>query len=314
MRPLPSSTLPIYYRRGDAWVKRMVRSNLFAWAVSIGLHGAVFGALYLAVFDEDDASKRIIIPEARLTGPADRTPPPTRIPLELSRQASARPLENTDAKLDELPLAAVTLDQVPAFAVPGAANADLASSLTAGALASSLGAGPVSSFFGQAGNAYKVVYVVDVSASLWIYIDEIAREMKRSIRDLVPTQRFHIVLARPQRVEELSSRRLVPAIRRYKEEAGAFLETITGRMEPGKADPVEAMRRAFAVEPELIYFLSDGDYRDVEQALEQTLRQLNADKAVKITVIGFGPSPRARALLERIARNHGGHFRAVEPR
>ncbi len=174
-------------------------------------------------------------------------------------------------------------------------------------------AAPASVFFGQTGNAYKVVYVVDVSASQMIYMDDIVREMRQSLRGLVPTQRFHIVLARPRQVDELSHRRLVPAVSRYTREAAAFLETIDRIPKPGKADPLEAMKRAFAVRPELIYFLSDGDYPDIEGELERTLDQLNADRAVAITVIGFEPSPRPRALLERIARNHGGHFRSVEP-
>jgi hypothetical protein len=106
----------------------------------------------------------------------------------------------------------------------------------------------------------------------------------------------------------------VPAIAQYKKQANAYLDTITGVPRPGKADPVEAMRRAFAAGPELIYFLSDGDYSDVQSHLESTLRELNAKRRVKMTVIGFDPSPIARSLLERIAREHGGHFRVVQPK
>ena len=77
------------------------------------------------------------------------------------------------------------------------------------------------------------------------------------------------------------------------------------------------MKEAFAARPELIYFLSDGDYEDVQDAilnnrrtsLEDTLDQLNRDRSVKITVIFFGEGPRQRTILERIAREHGGNFR-----
>ena len=117
--------------------------------------------------------------------------------------------------------------------------------------------------------------MVDVSASLMIYIDDIVREMRDSIRGLIPTQKFHIVLARPRQVEELASRRLVPAIARYKKEADTFLATIDRIPKPGKADPIEAMRRAFAVGPDLIYFLSDGDYTDIENELDRELQRLN---------------------------------------
>jgi hypothetical protein len=85
-----------------------------------------------------------------------------------------------------------------------------------------------------------------------------------------------------------------------------------GVPQPGKADPVEAMRRALGAGPELIYFLSDGDYPDVQEELEKMLVELNAQKGVKITTIGLDPSPGPRSLLERIAQRHGGHFRVVQ--
>ena len=314
MKPAWESIHPLPYRPGGSWLGRVSRSNVFAWAVSVGLHAGVFGALYLAAFSQEVQSRRVIIPEARLVGAAGPTAGRSSVPLKLSRQPmTLTPAETVDAGLDELPLAATTLAGPPAFALPADELPGPARSLTAGAMASLAAAGPVSTFFGRAGNAHKVVYVVDVSASLWIYIDEIVRELRRSIRDLVPTQRFNIVLARPRRVEELSPGRLVLAVGRHKDQASEFLDTIAGMPEPGKADPIEAMHRAFAAGPELIYFLSDGDYRDIETELELMLKRINRQQEVKITVIGFGSSPRPRALLERIAREHGGHFRAVEP-
>jgi hypothetical protein len=72
------------------------------------------------------------------------------------------------------------------------------------------------------------------------------------------------------------------------------------------------MRRAFAVKPELIYFLSDGDYTAMEQDLLSELRRLNAKKETRITVIGFAPFLAPRELLKKIAEEHGGHCRLVE--
>jgi len=314
MRPRLPSIHPGYYRPGGSWSGRVGRSNLFAWAVSVALHGAVFLGLYQVAFREEVEFRRLIIPEARLAAAAGPIAPQPAVPLKLARKSAPTPAEPTGAPLDELPITAITLDAPPGWVADADRLPDPAASLTAPALASCLAMGPVSSFFGQAGNAYKVAYVVDASASLMIYIDEIVREMRRSIRELVPTQRFHIVLAKPSCVEEFAPRRLVPAIGQYKAQAMDFLDTITGIPPPGKADPIESMKRAFAVRPELIYFLSDGDYPDIQAELLLTLERLNPQKAVKITVIGFDPSPQPRALLERIARHHGGHFRTVEPK
>jgi hypothetical protein len=143
-----------------------------------------------------------------------------------------------------------------------------------------------------------------------IYIDEIVKELRGSVRDLLPTQRFNIVLATGE-VQEFQPGKLVPAISKYKQPAMSFIES-NAIPKIGKADPIEAMKRAFAMSPELIYFLSDGDYPDVQDQLEATLQQLNAQQQVKITVIGFDPSPKPLALLQRIAHNHGGHFRQVQ--
>jgi len=270
------------YRPGLSWPGRVLRSGSFAWFVSLGLHAVVFVAFYHVVLREEVRARRLIIPEARLTNPAGRTEPVDQTPLKLSRQAPPITPE-FQPSIDEQPVAAFAADEAPSLALPGLDDPVPTSSLTAQVTRLGGGIAPLSSFFGQTGNAY-------------------------------PTQRFHIVLARPRHVEEFSPRRLVPAIARYKKEAMAFLDTVERIPKPGKADPIEAMKRAFAVRPELIYLLSDGDYPDIADDLERELDRLNADRAVCITAIGFDPSPDPRALLERIARRHGGHFRVVEPK
>jgi len=295
-----------YSRRGS-WPGRIVKSNWFAWALSFALHAIVFVGLYKIVFYQAAQSNRHIIPETRLAAGTDIKPPQKTVPLKLIKQPAAPQIDTNIPKPEEIPIAAVVPDSPP-IELPGAIQ-DFDIPMSAAVSASTNQ--PVSSFFGATGNAYKVVYVVDVSASLMIYIDEIVNQMRKSTRSLVPTQRFHIVMAKPQKVVEFGPRRLVPALGKYKNQASAFIDSISGIPQPGKADPIEAMKRAFAVGPELIYFLTDGDYPDIQNELEQTLKKLNPDQAVKITTIGFDPSPNPRALLERIARDNGGNFRIV---
>lgn len=293
---------------------RIARSNSFAWTLSLLLHVGIFLAFYQVVFREAAQPKAHIIPEARLGAMAPSAQPQSSVPLRLAQQPTP-PAEPKDApNLDELPVAALPSDKTPSSLVPAQQSPQRSVPLASTAISHAAVTMPVSRFFGLTGNAYKVVYVVDVSASLMIYIEDIGRELRNSIRALVPTQRFHIVLAKPRQVEEFAPRRLVPAIGRYKTESLNFITQVSGIPEPGKADPIEAMRRAFAVEPQLIYFLTDGDYPDIETDLERTLQQLNPDGNVKITTIGFDPSPGPRSLLERIAREHGGHCRFMEPK
>jgi hypothetical protein len=133
---------------------------------------------------------------------------------------------------------------------------------------------------------------------------------------LKPVQQFHVILAY-DRPMEMAPGRLVPAIAHYKEPAKAFVRQIVPR---GACDPVAAMERAFAAEPELIYFLTDGDLQKYSEELLAKLRAWNADRRVVITTIGFGvkltrsrlqDKPVGEALLRQIAEEHGGHFRWV---
>lgn len=311
MRPEPASTHPVSYRPSRSWLGRLGRSNALAWMLSIGLHAAAFAGLYVVAFRAEVEPRRVIIPEARLTGSTDPAPPPSKVHLPLTHDVTPVPVDPAPPPMEDAPISAVTLDDVPAFALP--ANPESSAVTATGTSSLMASAAPASSFFGQAGNAYRVVYVVDVSVSLWNSIEDIVREMRRSVGDLVPTQQFNIVLARPQRVEEFARGSLVRATRRHKQGAGSFLQAISWNWEAGQADPIEAMRRAFSAKPELIYFLSDGQYADIETQLEQTLKELNPEKSVKITVIAYTPTPRTERLLRRIAGEHGGNYRAVEP-
>lgn len=313
--------------------------------VSLALHAVIFVALYRVVYEQRAAPRRLIIPEARLAPEGAPVGEPSG-GANSSRNTfrSGRASERSATPVAAGPVAPVlTPDALPVIAMPSDAGAALSGSNfvasvvtpSVGGSGSSGGAGggggsgrglagmgPATSFFGQGGNAYKVVYVIDASASIVYYMHDIVREMRQSIRDLIPTQQFHIIVAHEGRIDELSPRRLVPAIATYKQQAAEFLAGLEKIPEIGAADEQEAMRRAFAVKPELIYFLSDGDYvgaRELQSTsqptgtqLEGLLERLNSSGDVKITTIAFAPTPGPRALLERIARRHGGHFRSVE--
>ncbi len=291
---------------------RLVGSPYFAWFISILLHGLVFVGLGVAVFSEPSAPRKMIVPETRLGESLGVPQGPTVVPLRLAEgEKIASPQVSTPA-LEGFPSPTITLDDPILAALPGEAAPDMRSALTTPVAANAPGAGPMASLFGEAGNAYKVVYVVDASASLMNYIDVIIEQMHSSIDALLPTQWFHIVLAKPRQVAEFEPCRLVPGTRRYKQQAEAFLATVNGIPEAGKADPIEGFRRAFAAKPEMIYFLTDGDYPTIHDQLLRELDELNPRREIKITVIGFSRSPLTRPFLERLAREHGGHCRFVE--
>lgn len=296
---------------------RLVRTRSFAIGVSLTLHAALFAVFYAVGIAGAADPKRVIIPEARLAGGESAEAPRPETPARLT-QPPDPPVQPKAPRLDELQIlttetpapGAESVEASPTqLALPGL---DLSSGGSPGAAVTLGAVGPAVRFFGQTGNAYKVVYVVDLSASLEHMSKEIHAQMRDSIRDLVPSQQFHIVLAVGSSIREFTPKRLVAANTSFKTMAYDFLRVIDRPAEYGEADPIEAMRCAFAVKPELIYFLTDGAYQAVQQDLEAMLKRLNAHGETSITVIGFDPFPATKAFLERIARDHGGNCRFVD--
>lgn len=296
---------------------RLARSNMFSWGVSILAHLLVFAVLYPLVYSEEVQTRRVVIPEARLAplveATPDRPPPAVRINRRLEPTLAPR-LDDHLIAADRL-LPSIEADVLPAPLLPTDGTAALSG---AGSVVAASQTGPMSTFFGIAGNAYKIVYVVDLSGSLVLNERLVLSEIRRSVQALIPTQQFNIVLTYNEQVFEFRPATLVWANSEHKKQAEAFLSRV---VTAGNAREEEAMARAFAARPELIYFLSDGAYHDIDPtnenapktSLETRLDQLNARREVKITVIGFEPLPGPRSVLERIARDHGGNFRTVVP-
>ena len=169
------------------------------------------------------------------------------------------------------------------------------------------GAGP--QFFGLGGEARaarRIVYVVDRSGSMLGVFEDLRKELKRSIDRLRKSQKYHVIFYSTDPPVEALPRRLVNAIRASKEKTFAFIDQITPG---GMTQPIEAMKRAFALEPDLIYFLSDGDIPEAE-LLKENLRLWNREEQVRIFTIAYVSSA-GRQLLEDIAREHHGAFRFV---
>lgn len=156
----------------------------------------------------------------------------------------------------------------------------------------------------RAKGASRIVYVVDRSGSMLETFDAVKAEIVRSVGQLRLSQKFHVIFFSSGTPEENPPKRLVNATQSQKEALFQFLETVTPE---GSTNPTEAMRRAFMVEPDLIFFLTDGAFQDT---LLNHLRVWNSDHRVRIFTIAY-EDPEGAALLERIALDHGGEYRFV---
>lgn len=284
-------------------------SVVLPWAISVVFHAAVFLLLVFLVYqirlvgDED----RIIIPDARLSKrPGGRINPGSDNPNLKTAQNVRRTRSHQYSKQEARDMMSeITGKTKSDLKIIGIGAGGGGGPLAAfGLHTGGSGAGPRSGFFGQGGNAYKICYVIDRSGSMLETFDYVREELKRSISNLSPEQSFHVIFFTTGKPQENPPRTLVPATPANKKQAFDYLDTV---VPAGRTDPAEALKRAFEVRPELIYFMTDGEF---DKNVVNKIREWNKDKKVKINAYAFlyetgGP------LLRQIASENGGRYKFV---
>ena len=284
---------------------------LLAWILSIGLHIGGLGTTLLVVFPFVGAPREAPPSAfARVIGDVDAVAPsPTRIaelpeptgtPDALDRLFRPDARRTTDA-LEQISASAAQKQPELAIVGIGAGGGDIAR----GGLTLGGGTGP--EFFGlvtTAPGVRTIVYVVDRSGSMVDTFAAVRGELKRSISALRRSQKFHVVFFNSGDPIENPPMRPVNAIDANKREFFDFLDRVTPG---GGTRPERAMRRALALEPDLIYFLSDGVF---DADLLDRLDEWNRSRRTKIYTIAYLDQS-GRQLLESIARQHGGEFKFV---
>ena len=155
--------------------------------------------------------------------------------------------------------------------------------------------------------------VVDASGSMIGAFPAVVQQIERTLRQLEPGQSFSIVLFREGEMLELPGRggRLRPATPRAIDEAVGWMGDRTPR---GRSDPSVALRRAFNLDPEVVYLVSTditgaGAYEIDRDELFSLLDELNpADsndrRRAIIRCIQLLEEDSLETLRE-IARRHG---------
>ena len=150
----------------------------------------------------------------------------------------------------------------------------------------------------------KIVYVVDRSGSMTDSLDIVKLELKRSLFDLAAENEFHVIFFSSGPSVEMPTRRLVPATDRNR---GLAFEFIDGVIARGETDPSQALERAFAAKPDLIYLLTDGEF---DRAVIDLIKRLNVGGKVRVYTIGFLYDG-GREILTKIAADNGGEYKFV---
>jgi hypothetical protein len=170
------------------------------------------------------------------------------------------------------------------------------------------------------GNTFA--YVVDFSGSIIVAVDELKRELKRSIGKLTATQLFAVYIFYSVGDEphdfrtEAFSPRLRPATPDAKRE---FFSWIDRKQPRGRTEPLQAMRRALALDPDAVFFFSDGMFADkvVEQVAKTNataraqIHCLVFDELLLADTSGLPRLTDGARRLKRIAGENNGKTKVV---
>lgn len=151
--------------------------------------------------------------------------------------------------------------------------------------------------------AKSVVYVLDRSVSMGLNskLTRAKRELLKSIGQLRADVRFQIILFN-RSVEVLKGSQeagLLPATLENKRKVAEFLRTV---LPEGGTQPVPALKRALALRPDVIFFLSDVEDLSARDLREVTL--LNQGHSV-IQVVAFDNEHPSQTLQALAQNNHG---------
>ena len=190
------------------------------------------------------------------------------------------------------------------------------------------GAGPRSSFYGIGGNARSVVYLIDRTGSLdsfggtgAIEPGTVKFKVQESVNNLAALQTFAVLVFTSEAdggTQILGPARLEQAL---PENKAAVLNELRAKVAQGGMNDEEtiflqAFRKAFALQPQLVFFLTDGR---ISQAVLTEVKNLNTQHAVINTVMFSPYTVETMVLAERqrydlmteLARQNGGVVKVV---
>lgn len=166
--------------------------------------------------------------------------------------------------------------------------------------------------FGTTGTGRRFVYVFDRSGSMGggsrSALGLAKRELIRSFNSLTPQQEFLIVFYN-QDTSVFPSKDLALADSRGKRNAESFVNAISAI---GGTDHMEALKRALACRPDVIFFLTDADEPVMSAGnLAEIKRRARDAGGVQINSIEFGVGEKSSPngnFIERLAQENGGQY------
>jgi hypothetical protein len=171
------------------------------------------------------------------------------------------------------------------------------------------------SFFGVVGEGYKFVYVLDRSGSMGSSrsspLRAVKAELLESLKSLDTVHQFQIVFYNEHPAlfnPSGTPGRLAFATDENKRRAARFLESISA---DGGTAHEDALRLAIRLQPDVIFFLTDGDDPKLSPRQLEKIRRLAAGIVINAIEFGPGPKPAGASFLAQLARQNGGGYAYV---
>ncbi|MGE3316846.1 MAG: VWA domain-containing protein [Planctomycetaceae bacterium] len=167
--------------------------------------------------------------------------------------------------------------------------------------------GPSVGFFGTKEAGAKFVFVVDGSGSMQgARFERALAELRKSIKDLKSWQKFSIIFFNDIPVplyHPNGEAKLYASTSAQRVKANKWMKQI---QPDGGTEPTEALKQALAMQPDVIFFLTDGEIPEETRAITM---EANRYRTI-VHTIAF-ESRDGEEMLKGIAKDNGGRYRYV---
>lgn len=154
----------------------------------------------------------------------------------------------------------------------------------------------------------RIVFVCENSGAMVQSWALVSQQLEAKLNSLVGAQSFDVLFPQPQGPDAFSAS-LAPASERNKQKAQEWIEDHVDR--PGTFGMIAAVETAFALKPDMIYLLDNGDYGD-NAAVIRRIDFLNKSRAVRINTTAMMGDEKQTKTFQTIARQNGGVYTPVK--
>lgn len=222
----------------------------------------------------------------------------------------ANPDEPPDAHLDQNPFEKVVSDTPADRFMPEGRGRLAAAALDKADPAN--GIGPRGPLFGNGGNATRIVFVCPASGTMRSRLPSVKDQLKRAVMNLKPVQSFNIVFYYDGPKATSLDTRLVPATKDNQRRALKWLDGISPA---GQTEARTAIRLAFKQNPDLVYYLTDGEFSGLcsYKDDEAEVAKCNPGGTIRVNTILIDEfDEETENSLRRMAKAAGGTYRFVK--